>query len=75
MDADTDTTKRIVYTTEPLRLGLTQTEFQFAERTPGCERMKKPRGSSGTRRTARSARRRTSWAAMMNVTSTTDGGH
>ena len=41
MDADTDTTNRIVITTEPIRLSLTR-EFQFTGRMPGCERMEEP---------------------------------
>ena len=41
MDADADTTNRIVITTEPLRLSLTR-DFQFAQRMPGCEHMEEP---------------------------------
>jgi hypothetical protein len=41
MDADADTTNRIHFTTEPLRLALTREQFQFAERMPGCERMER----------------------------------
>lgn len=41
MDADADTTNRIVITTEPIRLSLTR-DFQLAGRMPGCERMEQP---------------------------------